>query len=119
VKGFRVSGHLPATIEKQLKFLEAGKGSNYTTMVWQWQLWLSPRPLRRTDTSREPSILAANDSALFEFKKEDGRWVVIENHCISNPIVRKGLSGPQLYVSLFALVDKKLNPEQTHPFTTD
>ncbi|OQE43224.1 hypothetical protein PENCOP_c003G00135 [Penicillium coprophilum] len=69
-------------------------------MVWSWQLWLSPRPLRRTDTSGELSILAANDSALFEFKKEKGRWVVIETHFIANPIVRKGLSGPQLHIHL-------------------
>ncbi|PYH46716.1 cupin domain-containing protein [Aspergillus saccharolyticus JOP 1030-1] len=69
-------------------------------MARSWQLWLSPRPLVRTDTSHEPTILAANEAARFEFLQEGNRWVVQETHYIDNPIARKGLSGPQLHIHL-------------------
>jgi len=66
-------------------------------MARSWQLWLSPRPLQRTNTSRQKAVLAADDAALFEFKKEnDGRWVVVETHYMNNKIVREGRSGPPL-----------------------
>ena len=66
-------------------------------MVRSWQLWLSPRPLQRTNTSHQPAVLAADGAALFEFKKEDdGRWVVVETHYMDNKIVREGRSGPPL-----------------------
>jgi hypothetical protein len=66
-------------------------------MVWAWQVWLSPRPSKRTRTSSEPAVLAAYDAALFEFLQEsDGRWVVRETHYIDNKLVTDGLSGPFL-----------------------
>ncbi|RYP55562.1 hypothetical protein DL769_010119 [Monosporascus sp. CRB-8-3] len=67
-------------------------------MVWGWQLWLSPRPLRRTPTSSEPHILGAHDAVLFEFLEEDGRMVIKETHYADKKIVRDGLSGPPLYL---------------------
>ena len=68
-----------------------------TKMVHSWQLWLSPRPLERSKTSHQTAVLAADDAALFEFKKEDdGRWVVVETHYMDNKIVREGRSGPPL-----------------------
>ncbi|PHH80588.1 hypothetical protein CDD80_847 [Ophiocordyceps camponoti-rufipedis] len=68
-------------------------------MVQAWQLWLSPRPTRRTSTTSETSLLAAHDAALFEFlTDEDGRWVVQETHYMNNKVVRDGLSGPPLHV---------------------
>lgn len=46
-------------------------------------------------------MLAADDAALFEFKKEDdGRWVVVETHYMHNKIVREGRSGPPLHIHL-------------------
>lgn len=66
-------------------------------MVRRWQLWLSPRPQQRTNTSRQPTVLAADEAALFEFRKEDdGRWVVVETHYLDNKLVREGRSGPPL-----------------------
>ena len=74
------------------------KNSSITKMVRSWQLWLSPRPPQRTNTSNQSAILAADGVALFEFKKEnnDGRWVVVETHYMDNKIVREGRSGPPL-----------------------
>jgi hypothetical protein len=66
-------------------------------MVRGWQLWLSPRPLRRTETPIEPRMLAPGDTALFEFLYEDdGRFIVRERHYADNKAVRDGLSGPPL-----------------------
>ena len=62
-----------------------------------WQLWLSPRPLQRTNTSAQSAILAEHGAALFEFKKDDdGSWVVVETHYMDNKLVREGQSGPPL-----------------------
>ncbi|KAI1356620.1 hypothetical protein F5Y01DRAFT_267882 [Xylaria sp. FL0043] len=68
-------------------------------MVARWQLWLSPRPVKRTPISSEPRIVQAHDAALFEFLTEDnGRWVVRETHYFDNKVVRDGLSGPPLHI---------------------
>jgi len=61
------------------------------------QLWLSPRPQRRSETPAEPQMLSWNDSALYEYLYEDdGRFVVRETHYASNKQVRDGVSGPPL-----------------------
>ncbi|KAK6957467.1 hypothetical protein Daesc_000253 [Daldinia eschscholtzii] len=66
-------------------------------MVYGWQLWLSPRPLKRTDTPLESRMLSPNDAALYEFLyDDDGRFVVKETHYAENKAVRDGLSGPPL-----------------------
>lgn len=68
-------------------------------MASSWQLWLSPRPRVRTNTAVEPAAWAADDAVLNEFLQEDdGRHVVRETHYLQKDIVRKGLSGPPLYV---------------------
>lgn len=70
-------------------------------MARGWQLWLSPRPLHRSETPPEPRMLSWNDSALYEYLYEDdGRFVVRETHYASNKQVRDGVSGPPLYVLL-------------------
>lgn len=66
-------------------------------MIWQWQLWLSPRPRQRSNTSSQPYIYTSGNASLFEFLKDDqGRWVVKETHYMDNPLVRAGRSGPPL-----------------------
>lgn len=66
-------------------------------MVADWQMWLSPRPKTRTNTSKATTITTSGGMALFEFLKDDnGRWVVRETHYMDNPRVRAGLSGPPL-----------------------
>jgi len=66
-------------------------------MAGALQLWLSPRPMRRTNTADKAHLMSAGDAALFEFLKSDhGRWYVRETHYLDNPIVQKGLSGPPL-----------------------
>ncbi|KAF5602548.1 glucose ribitol dehydrogenase [Fusarium pseudocircinatum] len=56
-------------------------------------LWLSPRPVRRTETPSEPRMLSQNGAALFEFHYErDGRLVVQETHFAENKLVRDGCS---------------------------
>lgn len=66
-------------------------------MVRSWQLWLSPRPLRRTRTPSAPRMLSPHDAALYEFLYEkDGRFVVKETHYANNQAVRAGISGPPL-----------------------
>ncbi|KAF2177778.1 hypothetical protein K469DRAFT_719540 [Zopfia rhizophila CBS 207.26] len=68
-------------------------------MVRAEQLWLSPRPVRRTNIADKAQILSAGDAALFEFlTAEDGRWFVRETHYIDNPLVKAGLSGPPLHI---------------------
>ncbi|KAI1817437.1 hypothetical protein GGS20DRAFT_533212, partial [Poronia punctata] len=70
-------------------------------MVWAWQRWLSPRPLRRTETPVEPRLLSPSGAALFEFvTREDGRMVVRETHYANNKAVQNGLSGPKLHIHL-------------------
>jgi hypothetical protein len=70
-------------------------------MVANWQLWLSSRPTRRTNTAVQPSLLTAGDNMLYEFTQEsDGRRTVKETHYIHKKTVRDGLSGPPLYVSM-------------------
>ncbi|KAK8070919.1 hypothetical protein PG997_011122 [Apiospora hydei] len=70
-------------------------------MVWGWQLWLSPRPTRRTRTPAEPRMLSVDDAALYEFNYEDGgRLFVRETHYADNPSVKAGLSGPPLHIHL-------------------
>jgi hypothetical protein len=62
-----------------------------------WQIWLSQRPTRRTNTSHEPIVFAVDDAIKYEFLREDdGRHIVRETHYISKESVRKGLSGPPL-----------------------
>ncbi|CVK95987.1 uncharacterized protein FMAN_13907 [Fusarium mangiferae] len=69
-------------------------------MVRTWQLWLSPRPMRRTETPSEPRMLSQNGAALFEFHYEgDGRLVVRETHHAENKLVQDGRSGPPLRCS--------------------
>lgn len=66
-------------------------------MVASWQLWLSSRPGRRTDTAAQPSVLTAGDNMLYEFTREaDGRRTVKETHYMDKKMVRDGLSGPPL-----------------------
>ena len=66
-------------------------------MLRTTQLWLSPRPVRRTNTAGKAQLMSAGDAALFEFlRAEDGKWFVRETHYIDNPIVKAGLSGPPL-----------------------
>lgn len=66
-------------------------------MVRDWQLWLSPRPVRRTETPADARMLAPQDVALFEFiYEDDGRLVVKETHYADNKVVREGRSGPPL-----------------------
>ncbi|KAK3683970.1 hypothetical protein B0T22DRAFT_520386 [Podospora appendiculata] len=68
-------------------------------MVYSWQLWLSPRPLQRTDRARDPAILGATDGVLYNFCTEpDGRRVVQETHYIKDKAVKEGLSGPPLHI---------------------
>ncbi|KAI0120165.1 hypothetical protein GGR51DRAFT_545177 [Nemania sp. FL0031] len=70
-------------------------------MAWWWQLWLSPRPLRRTNISTQSSFVTAGNAARFDILTEDdGRWGVRETHDIKNPIVKAGLSGPPLHIHL-------------------
>lgn len=66
-------------------------------MVRAWQLWLSPRPVLRTEGAAGTTMLSPNDAALYEFIYEaDGKFVVRETHDMKNETVRKGLSGPPL-----------------------
>lgn len=70
-------------------------------MMAGWQLWLSPRPLRRTNTPLEPRMFSPSDAALYEFLYDDiGRFAVRETHYADNKVVQNGLSGPPLYVPL-------------------
>ncbi|KAI1807186.1 hypothetical protein F4811DRAFT_40573 [Daldinia bambusicola] len=70
-------------------------------MAYGWQLWLSPRPARRTDTPRESCILSANDATLYEFLYDvDGRFSVRETHYAENKTVQDGTSGPPLHIHL-------------------
>ncbi|KAJ4304907.1 hypothetical protein N0V90_000435 [Kalmusia sp. IMI 367209] len=70
-------------------------------MVWAWQLWLSPRPVRRTETPIEPRQLSPNNAALYEYTYEDdGRLIVKETHYENNTAVREGRSGPPLHIHL-------------------
>lgn len=69
-------------------------------MVRTWQLWLSSRPVRRTETPSEPRMLSQNGAALFEFHYErDGKLVVRETHYAEHKLVQDGRSGPPLYVA--------------------
>jgi hypothetical protein len=66
-------------------------------MTWAWQLWLSPRPLHRTNISTQSSFVTAGNAARFDILVEDdGRWGLRETHFIDNPLVKAGLSGPPL-----------------------
>lgn len=66
-------------------------------MVWSWQLWLSPRPLHRTNIASQSTFDTAGNAARYEFLPEDfGRWGVRETHYIDNPVVKAGRSGPPL-----------------------
>ncbi|PNP74339.1 hypothetical protein FNYG_12388 [Fusarium nygamai] len=68
-------------------------------MVRTWQQWLSPRPVRRTETPSEPRMLSQNGAALFEFHYDrDGRLVVRETHYAENKLVQDGRSGPPLHI---------------------
>ncbi|KAI0879964.1 uncharacterized protein GGS22DRAFT_176317 [Annulohypoxylon maeteangense] len=70
-------------------------------MARAWQLWLSPRPLRRTDTPAEPCMLSPNDAALFEFLYDDNnRLIVRETHYANNKAVQDGVSGPSMHIHL-------------------
>lgn len=66
-------------------------------MVAAWQLWLSPRPTRRTNTAAQPAVRTAGDIIRYNFTEEDdGRHVVKETHFIRKQAVRNGNSGPPL-----------------------
>jgi hypothetical protein len=66
-------------------------------MAWAWQLWLSPRPVRRRIDASQKTFMAAGNMARFEILDEpDGRWGLRETHYIDNPRVKAGLSGPPL-----------------------
>ncbi|KAI1119039.1 hypothetical protein F5Y14DRAFT_396263 [Nemania sp. NC0429] len=66
-------------------------------MVRSWQLWLSPRPLRRTETPAEGRVLSPFGAALYEFfTREDGHMIVKETHYANNKVVQNGQSGPPL-----------------------
>ncbi|GFF22559.1 hypothetical protein IFM61606_08541 [Aspergillus udagawae] len=68
-------------------------------MVSAWQLWLSPRPQKRTRNNSQPSFNHLGDAALYEpLSKADGLWYVRETHYIENALVRAGLSGPPLHI---------------------
>ncbi|KAI0875432.1 hypothetical protein GGS24DRAFT_455177 [Hypoxylon argillaceum] len=70
-------------------------------MARGWQLWLSTRPQRRTETTVEPRVLSPGDAALYEFlTRDEGGLLVKETHFANNELVRKGLSGPPLHVHL-------------------
>ncbi|KAH7383959.1 hypothetical protein BKA66DRAFT_463180 [Pyrenochaeta sp. MPI-SDFR-AT-0127] len=70
-------------------------------MVQPWQLWLSPRPLRRTKTPVERRMMAPEDAALFEYiYQDDGRLVVKETHYADSLAVREGRSGPPLHIHI-------------------
>ncbi|KAI6086402.1 hypothetical protein F4821DRAFT_130197 [Hypoxylon rubiginosum] len=70
-------------------------------MMAGWQLWLSPRPLRRTNTPLEPRMFSPSDAALYEFLYDDiGRFAVRETHYADNKVVQNGLSGPPLHIHL-------------------
>ncbi|KAK7954817.1 hypothetical protein PG988_015511 [Apiospora saccharicola] len=70
-------------------------------MVRAYQLWLSPRPSRRTRTPTGPHLLSPDEAALFEFHyDENGRFFVRETHYAHKPSVRAGLSGPPLHIHL-------------------
>ncbi|KAI0547910.1 hypothetical protein F4679DRAFT_552545, partial [Xylaria curta] len=80
-------------------------------MVWKWQLWLSPRPLHRTNIASKSTFATAQNAALYEFLDEgQGRWGVRETHNRENPLVRAGLSGPPLHIHL--LQDEFFQVEQ-------
>ncbi|RYP45557.1 hypothetical protein DL768_008106 [Monosporascus sp. mg162] len=69
--------------------------------VWVWQLWLSPRPKRRTNIASQSTFTTAGGAAVYEFLiEDDGSWGVGETHFIDNPIVKAGLSGPPLHIHL-------------------
>ncbi|GAP88224.1 hypothetical protein SAMD00023353_3000140 [Rosellinia necatrix] len=80
-------------------------------MVRTWQLWLSPRPLRRSITATETSFTATGGAARYDILPEaDGRWGVRETHYIENPRVKTGQSGPPLHLHL--LQDEYFQVEQ-------
>lgn len=65
-----------------------------------WQLWLSPRPARRTHTADKAIIQAPHGSIRYEFLQveKDGELVeaVQETHYIAHENVKQGKSGPPL-----------------------
>ncbi|KAK9899540.1 hypothetical protein P389DRAFT_207207 [Cystobasidium minutum MCA 4210] len=69
-----------------------------------WQLWLSPRPAKRSNTADSKTIEAPHGSILYEFLEfeKDGELVqgVRETHVIVHDSVRKGKSGPPLHIHL-------------------
>jgi hypothetical protein len=66
-------------------------------MVWAWQLWLSPRPRRRTANTSQESFVTSGNAALYEtVSKPGGLWAIKETHYVENPVVKAGLSGPPL-----------------------
>lgn len=68
--------------------------------AWQWQLWLSPRPTKRSVTAEDTTIQSADGSILYEFLEleKDGELVqcVQETHFIKYESVKGGKSGPPL-----------------------
>ncbi|GJC93315.1 putative ankyrin repeat domain-containing protein 29 protein [Colletotrichum tabaci] len=80
-------------------------------MTRAWQLWLSPRPRKRTNISTQSSFVTAGDAARFDILTEDdGRWGLRETHFINNPLVKAGKSGPPLHIHL--LQDEYFKVEQ-------
>lgn len=65
-------------------------------MVYNWQLWLSPRPTQRTKSVQEASVFDAEGSILYEFPQYKGHRAVRETHYLSSKTVRDGKSGPPL-----------------------
>lgn len=67
----------------------------------QLQLWLSPRPTRRTTTAHDASVMSAEDAIKYDFvKNQAGLSAVRETHYISKKTVREGRSGPPLHIHL-------------------
>lgn len=69
-----------------------------------WQLWLSPRPARRTHTADKAVVYAPHNSVRYEFLQieKDGEMVeaVQETHYIAHQHVKQGKSGPPLHIHL-------------------
>ena len=66
-------------------------------MVRSWQLWLSPRPVKRTETPVKARMPYLEDAALFEYVYEDDVLLVVkETHYAEKIAVREGRSGPPL-----------------------
>lgn len=65
------------------------------------QQWLSPRPVQRTTTAHDASVIAPEDAIMYDFvKNRAGLSAVRETHYLSKKVVREGKSGPPLHIHL-------------------